>query len=200
MTATEAAPAATTAGAVSSVIPPMAATGRPAAARAARRTAIEADRGVAGVLRAGGVDGADREIADRLGQRGFELRRVVGGEADDGVRSEQLADDARGQVVLANVHAVGAGHQGDVAAVVDDDPRAAPRRRGDDSARPVDEGPGGDARRAQLHEAGAGVEVGAGEVDRRPAGAGRRARVDDGVEPGPAAHAAGVPASRKRSR
>ena len=59
MTATEAAPAAITPGAVASVMPSIATTGRVPATALVRRTALESDRGVPGVLGSGVVDRSD---------------------------------------------------------------------------------------------------------------------------------------------
>ena len=88
----------------------------------------------------------------------------MGGEADQHVRTDQLADLAHGHVVLAHMHPVGARLARDERTVVDDQQRAEPlaqraRGVGDDQQLVV-----GKVLLAQLHDVHAAGDRGAQEV------------------------------------
>ena len=188
MTATDAAPASMTRGAVSSVMPPIATTGSPAAAAqpAAAATAREPDRLVAGGLGRRREDRADREIGDRLRQRArrsdpavcVEKPTIASGPID-------APDVSRRQVVLADVHAVGAGQHGDVGAIVDDQLRRRAARASSAIARPRAR----ETRRSRgswraAAAAGAAGQERARDVVGAPSGARADVDIDDGVEDG----------------
>jgi hypothetical protein len=71
----------------------------------------------------------DRSVADEVGVVGHrvDLPGRVGGQADEDVGPDDLTRLGHRRVVLADVHAVGAGGRGDVGPVVDDEQR--PRLR-----------------------------------------------------------------------
>ena len=97
--------------------------GEPRHRRGARRVRdrAEADRRAA-LLRRRRVDGADGEVVDALGRVG--LRLGVRRQPDDPVVADERARLGDRRVVLADVHAVGAGPRDEVGAVVEDEQRA----------------------------------------------------------------------------
>jgi hypothetical protein len=97
-----------------------------------------------------------------------------------------IADDApqveRQQVLLPDVHAVGAGEHRHVRAIVDDESRGRGLRVGRDVAGEVEKRAARERLGAKLQQASAAVEAGARQIARRPPGGLRYLGVDDGVE------------------
>ena len=80
------------------------------------------DGGAEGGFRRGGEDRAEGdEVGAGFGGRG-DFRRVMGGDADQAIRAEQAADNRGGEGVAAEVDAVGVHGQGDIDAIVDQQP------------------------------------------------------------------------------
>src|SRR5262249_8141349 len=90
----------------------------------------------------------------------------------------------RGEIVLADVHAVGACEPRDVGAVVDDDGRTVMARVRDNGGGGVEHRPARHRLGAQLQESGAAGQERTREADRWPAGARRGMDVDEGVQNG----------------
>src|SRR6185503_18338481 len=87
------------------------------------REPIEADDGIGVLLGRRREAGAEADVVGAGG--GARLRFVVRGDADDEARRYDRARGRKGQIVLSEVHAVGAGGEGDVDAIVDDEGDAA---------------------------------------------------------------------------
>ena len=184
MTATLDAPAAQTDAAVSSVMPPMATTGRPFDRRAASVTCARPYGGVAGVLRARAEHRSDRDVADGLGRRLFDLLTRVRGKPDRPPSGpSRRPDRRRGKIVLAHVHACGPRHQCKVRPVVHDHERrhtAAPAPA--NLVAQIEETIGGQILGANLDATGAAVQEGTRQLlGCQPARSETR-HVDDGVE------------------
>jgi hypothetical protein len=96
--------------------------------------------------------------------------------------ARHAADGGRRHVVLADVHAVGARHERDVGAVVDDDPRAARVREAADRVGPGQHLRVGLVPRAQLNQLRAAAEEQTREIDGVMAALPRQRGVEDGVE------------------
>ena len=191
LTATRRAPASSTSSRFSSSIPPMANQGR-FVVSAAWRTKAEAGE-VGEVLGRAGEDRADAEVAGAVEDGLVELRAVVGRDADQGRRADDPPGVADGDVVLAEVDAVGAGEPGEVGAVVDDEPGPGLRRQDADLAGPAEPLAVGQALLAELDHVG---PAGQGLADDPGQVAQRRQAADQDHQPG-VAQAPG--ATRRRS-
>ena len=84
--------------------------------------------------------------------------QAVGAEAEEALGSPELAHRPRGQVVLADVEAVGAGEKGHVEPVVDQDRHAVTRRALADVVDPLEEIAVRHVRLADLQELDPGLE------------------------------------------
>ncbi len=184
MTATEAAPAAMTAGAVSSVMPPIATTGRPDCAGATARLGdgLESNRVVAGGLCRRAVGRSNREIGNRLAQGRIDLIDRVGGEADDRVRSGDSADVGRGEIVLADVDVPGPHQPGNVGPIVDHQNRPGAGGVFGDRLGELQERSAWERLRSQLQQPGPAGEKRARQGVRLPTARGAHLDIDNGVE------------------
>jgi hypothetical protein len=117
-----------------------------------------------------------------LVRRPLELLHRVRGHADNGVRTHHLSNGARRQVLLTDVHAVGAGKAGDIGAIVDDYHCVKRPRQLDDRFGGIEERGAGEVLCAQLQKSGPAGQERAGEIGRRPTGAFRRLGVDNRVQ------------------
>jgi hypothetical protein len=122
------------------------------------------------------------DVADRFVERPLELFNRVRGQADDGIRTDHLSNRARREVLLTDVHAVGAGEARDIGAVIDDQDRVERPREFDDGFGGIEEGGARQMLCAELQESGPAGQERAGEIARRPAGALGRLDVDDRVQ------------------
>ncbi len=83
---------------------------------------LEPDRWAAGLGRRG-MHRTDPDVVDRKARGGIDLSRAVGGEPDQPARAHDRTSLVDRHVVLADVHAVGAGGRDQVRAVVEDEQR-----------------------------------------------------------------------------
>ena len=123
ITATPSAPASITAAALLASMPAMPHTGKSVLARAQRRhdraQAANTDRRIRIVLRGGRIDAADARIIDCLERRRIRQRHRLDRQPDDGRWPEQPPRVCGRHVVLPDMHAVGAGRERDIDAIVD---------------------------------------------------------------------------------
>src|ERR1700730_3573150 len=87
--------------------------------RGGSRDQIQTARLIAGVLRGGAVDRADRDVGRARSRGRLDLRVVMGRETDDGVRTHDAPHLLERQIVLADVDTVSPRDPRDVGAVVD---------------------------------------------------------------------------------
>ena len=186
ITATEAAPLAITSGARSSVIPPIATTGKPAASASARGLAydLQADGFVAGRLRARAKHGTDRKIGNWRRDRRLPLRPGMRRQAEQRRRAKDLPRVSRREILLPDVQSVRAGDGGDIRAIVHDHGAAGTIRFVNDGPGQVEKRTAVPALDAKLDAPDPGRQERTRDVERRAAGAGARLCVDDRVEPG----------------
>ena len=169
ITATLSAPAPMTAGALSSAMPPIATSGRPAAraALAASAYAVETDRRVVGRLRPRVEHRADREVTYRLTNRGIHLFLCVGRQTDHRRLADEVTNQGWREVVLPDVHAVRSAQPCDIGTVVDDHVRVRPVRQRHDCRRRVEQPFAWRRLRAKLQERGAPTEKRRRHIDHR---------------------------------
>ena len=127
-------------------------------------------------------DRTDRKIRNRLPERFVDLLRRVRRQADDRIRTDEISSRRGRQIVLADVHAAGAGEPGDVGAIVDDRERSCTSRLFDDRRCRLEQPSARRALGADLKEASAARQAGRGEIDQCPAGALRDVGIEDYVE------------------
>ncbi len=133
MTATPSAPAPITSAALLASMPAMPHTGN------SRRAAVQhaddtrqpggTDRRVLLLLRQRDIDAAAADIVDQLDRRGLGLGHALDRQADHRARPEQAARILDRHVVRPEMHAVGAGGERHIDAIVDDQRHAERRQR-----------------------------------------------------------------------
>jgi hypothetical protein len=101
---------------------------------------------------------------------------------EHGAGPDNRARGRRREVILADVHSVGAREPGDVRPVVDDEDGARRVRDLPDARRELEEGGPGEGLGANLQEPRAAVQVRGREIDRRPSRAPGRVHVDNRVQ------------------
>ena len=132
-------------------------------------------------LRCGRVDIADARIVDALDRRGFRLGNRTDRKSDDRRRTEQTARIGSRHVVLADMHAVGAGGQRHVDAIIDHERHLKRRERGLDRACLLHHRPRFPTLITQLDQGRSAGGDAAGQVD--DVVTSRDRRIDDGVKP-----------------
>ena len=170
---------------VSSVMPPMATRERPPCASARRPLGRPApsDRRVARGFGLRAEHRADRDVVDRAARQASSTCSGVWVESPmtaSGPTSARASEHR--QVVLSEVDVPGAGDDGDVHAIVDDDPRLAGAAR--DRLGPREDVPCGGVLGSHLQESDASLQVRVRQVRDVPAGTARDVGIDNGVEPG----------------
>ena len=192
ITATDVAPASITRAAVSTVMPPIASSGRfRAAVRfAATRTRSSRARSaqlwatvfVPRGLRGRAEDRSDRDVADRAFHCPRDLSVGMCRDADHCTIADHSPRVPWRQIVLPHVHPVGIRETRDIAAIVDDDNGAGAVSARHDRRCRVEHCRGRHRLRTQLQEARSAAEVGVGEVHRRPPGLRCAVGIDDRVQ------------------
>src|SRR6266850_934299 len=129
-------------------------------------------------LGAGLEDRAETEVIRPRGQRRVNLSVGMRGDADQRVLAEHLARRPGGEVLLPEVHSVGARGPAHVGPVVDQQQCAALPAGPDRFARHLAQLPRRHRLQAELDDCGAAAEEGLHQLQRGP----RRRAVDDGVQ------------------
>jgi hypothetical protein len=123
MTAIASAPAARTVAAVDASMPPMATSGNAHRCRTRRRTSRPWTGSGLRLLAVVKI-GPEGEVVDAAcGNGGVDLAEGVRRDADDRTGAEERACRGGREIVLTEMHAVGANQRGDIGAVVDDQAR-----------------------------------------------------------------------------